>query len=174
MNLVILTGNLVRDPEKTYTSSNMAVTKFTVAVNRFTRKEGSQDADFIRVTAFDKQAELVEKYMRKGSKIGIEGRLQTGSYEKEGKTVYTTDIIANRVEFLDRKEQSGGGGFGGGSGGGGYGGSGGGGSGGYGGGSSEQFTDRPDTGFPTQPTQSQTPVAPPDGFAEMDDEDMPF
>ena len=182
MNLVILTGNLVRDPEKTYTSSNMAVTKFTVAVNRFTRKEGSQDADFIRVTAFDKQAELVEKYMRKGSKIGIEGRLQTGSYEKEGKTVYTTDIIANRVEFLDRKEQSGGGGFGGGSGGGGfgggsggggYGGSGGGG-GGYGGGSSEQFTDRPDTGFPTPQAGPQAPTAPPDGFAEIDDEDMPF
>jgi len=161
MNMVILTGNLVRDPEKTYASSNMAITRFTVAVNRFSRKEGGQDADFIRVTAFDKQAELVERYLHKGSKVGVEGRIQTGSYEKDGKTVYTTDVIANRVEFLDRKEQGGGGGggFGGGS---------------YGSGPADQFSDRPDTGFPAPPAAPQAPSAPPDGFAEIDDDDMPF
>ena len=155
MNVVILTGNLARDPEKTYTSSNMAVTRFTIAVNRFSRKEGGQDADFIRVTAFDKQADLVEKYMRKGSKVGVEGRIQTGSYEKDGKTIYTTDVIANRVEFLDRKEQGGGGG-------------------GFGSGFGDQFADRPDTGYTAPPRTPQAPDVPPDGFAEIDDEDMPF
>ena len=153
MNVVILSGNLARDPEKTYTSSNMAVTRFTVAVNRFSRKEGGQDADFIRVTAFDKQAELVEKYLHKGSKVGVEGRIQTGSYEKDGKTVYTTDVIANRVEFLDRKEQGSGSGFG--------------------SGASDQFGGQPDASY-TAPKQSQAHDVPPDGFAEIDDDDMPF
>ena len=155
MNVVILTGNLARDPEKTYTSSNMAVTRFTIAVNRFSRKEGGQDADFIRVTAFDKQAELVEKYLHKGSKVGVEGRIQTGSYEKDGKTVYTTDVLANRVEFLDRKEQGGG-------------------SGGFGSGPGDQFADRPDTGYEAPSRPPQAPDALPDGFAEIDDDDMPF
>ena len=161
MNVVILTGNLARDPEKTYTGSGMAVVRFTVAVNRFTRKEGGQDADFIRVTAFDKQADLVERYLHKGSKVGVEGRIQTGSYEKDGKTVYTTDVIANRVEFLDRKEQ--------GSGGGGY---------------EGQNAPRQDAGnyAPTQAATAapiaeaapEAPVAPPLGFEEIDDDDMPF
>ena len=146
MNIVVLLGNLVRDPEKSYSPSGMAITKFTIAVNRFRKSENGDDADFIRVTAFDKQAELVERYLKKGSKVGVEGRIQTGSYEKDGKKVYTTDVIANRVEFLDRKgEGGGGGGFGG------------------------QF----DTPVPAAPTISP---ALPDAFAEMgdDDDDMPF
>ena len=150
MNMVILTGNLVRDPEKSFTNSNMAVTRFTIAVNRFTRKEGGDTADFIRVTAFDKQAELVEKYLRKGSKVGVEGRIQTGSYEKDGKKVYTTDVIANRVEFLDSRRDSESGGYGG------------------------QFADRAESGFPAPPKQEDAPALPPDGFAELDDDDMPF
>ena len=154
--MVILTGNLARDPEKSYANNNMAITRFTVAVNRFSRKEGGQDADFIRITAFDKQAELVEKYLHKGSKVGVEGRIQTGSYEKDGKTVYTTDVIANRVEFLDRKEQGGGGG------------------GGFGSGAGDQFGGRQDTNYPAPPQEPQAPGVPPEGFAELDDDDMPF
>ena len=163
MNVVILTGNLARDPETTYPRENMVVTKFTIAVNRMSRKEGADTADFIRVTAFDKQAELVGKYLRKGSKVGIEGRIQTGSYEKDGKTVYTTDVLANRVEFLDRKSDSGGsGGFGGSSdGGGGF------------GGSSGQFSGSPAPGPGAPPKPAEAPALPPDGFDELD-EDMPF
>ena len=151
MNLVILTGNLVRDPEKTYTNSGMAVTRFTIAVNRITRKEGGDDADFPRITAFDKQAELVDKYLRKGSKVGVEGRLQTGKYEKDGKTVYTTDVIANRVEFLDSRRDSEGGGYGG------------------------QFSGGgQESGYTAPAKQADAFEAPPDGFAELDDDDMPF
>lgn len=100
MNIVVLSGNLVRDPEKSYTQSGMAITRFTIAVSRMKKDD---ETDFIRVTAFDKQAELAEKYLAKGSKVAVEGRIQTGSYEKDGKKVYTTDVIANRVEFLVRK-----------------------------------------------------------------------
>ncbi|MDR3305801.1 MAG: single-stranded DNA-binding protein [Clostridiales Family XIII bacterium] len=117
MNVVILIGNLARDPEKSYTNSGMAVTRFTLAINRITRKEGADSADFIRIVAFDKQADFVERYFKKGNKIAVEGRIQTGSYDdKDGKKVYTTDVIANRLEFVERKDQSGGG-YGGGGGG---------------------------------------------------------
>ena len=152
MNVVLLTGNLARDPEKSFTNSGMAITRFTIAVNRFTKKEGGQDADFIRITSFDKQAELVEKYLTKGSKVAVEGRIQTGSYQgKDGNTVYTTDVIANRVEFMDRKRDDSGsaGGFG------------------------SQFPERQNNGFPEA---SKPPVSedPPDAFTEIDDDDMPF
>jgi len=153
MNVVLLTGNLVRDPEKSYTNSGMAVTRFTIAVNRnYSKKsEGGQDADFIRVTCFDKRAEFVEKYLTKGRKVGVEARVQTGSYEKDGKTVYTTDFIANNIEFLDsRRDSEGGGGYGG------------------------QFTERPDTGYTAPPKLTEAPADPPDGFAELSDDDMPF
>ena len=150
MNCVFLTGCLVRDPEKSYTQSGMAITRFTIAVNRFRKSEGGDDADFIRITAFDKQAELVERYLKKGSKVGVEGRIQTGSYEKDGKKVYTTDVIANRVEFLDRKGEGGGGGdFAG------------------------QFNPQaPGAAAISQPI----PDAPPDfsKFEDGDDDDMPF
>jgi single-strand DNA-binding protein len=155
MNVVILTGNLARDPEKTYTSNGMAVARFTVAINRvFGKKtEGGQDADFIRITCFDKQAELVEKFLTKESKVGIEGRIQTGSYQgKDGNTVYTTDVIANRVEFLDSKRSADGS------------------SGNFGG----QFADRQDAGPPERQGQAEAIEAPPDAFTEMDDDDMPF
>ena len=113
MNLVLLTGNLVRDPEKTYSSTGMAITKFTIAVNRnFSKKtEGGKDADFIRITCFDKRAEFVEKYLTKGRKVGVEARVQTDSYQgKDGNTVYTTEFIANNIEFLDSKRDTEGGG----------------------------------------------------------------
>ena len=100
MNSVILTGRLTADPEVGYTPSQKAVCKFTLAVDRV--KEG---ADFIRIVAWDRQAENIGKYLRKGSKCAVNGRIQTGSYkDREGKTVYTTDVIAINVEFLDSKQ----------------------------------------------------------------------
>lgn len=98
MNKVILTGRLTVKPELNYTQSQMAVTKFTIAVDRFSKDKG---ADFIRVTVFGKQAENVCRYMDKGRMIAVEGSLQTGSYKgRDGKTVYTQDVIANHTEFL--------------------------------------------------------------------------
>ncbi len=103
MNSVSLIGRLTRDPEVRYSAgSQTAVAKFTLAVNRPFAKEGEQDADFIGITCFGKTAELVEKYMSKGRQVGVTGRIQTGSYEKDGRKIYTTDVIADRVEFLDR------------------------------------------------------------------------
>lgn len=103
MNTVVLVGNLVRDVEVRYTSGAeaMAVATFTIAVNRMKRGE----ADFPRIVVFGKQAENCERYMSKGSKVAIEGRIQTGGYKKNnGETVYTTDVVANRVEFIGRPE----------------------------------------------------------------------
>lgn len=105
MNSVILIGRITKDIELRYTTGERqtAVAQFTVAVDRMKNDE----ADFPRVTAFGKTAENTANYLHKGSKIGIQGRLQTGSYkDKDGKTVYTTDVIADRVEFLDTREKS--------------------------------------------------------------------
>lgn len=103
MNRVYLIGRITAKPELNYTASNMAVTKFTIAVDRGKDK----GADFIRVTAFDRQAENICRYMDKGRMIAIEGRIQTGSYKgKDGKTVYTTDVIVDRSEFLGSASQS--------------------------------------------------------------------
>jgi len=103
MNSVQLIGRLTRDPEVRYTSgTQMAVASFTIAIDRITRADAERQADFPRITVFGKQAENCEKYLSKGRKVAIEGRLQTGSYQnKNGDTVYTTDVIANRVEFLE-------------------------------------------------------------------------
>lgn len=105
-NIAILTGRLTRDPDVRYTSGNepKAVANFTLAVNRM--KEG---ADFISCTAFGKTAEFMEKYIQKGSAIEVVGRIQTGSYEKDGVKHYTTTVIADRVNFSvgSKKEDSG-------------------------------------------------------------------
>ena len=107
MNSVILTGRLTRDPELRYTSgSQMAVAKFSIAVDRPVRAGKEREADFPRITVFGKQAENCERYLAKGRMVGIQGRLQTGSYQdKDGRTVYTTDVIADRVEFLEWGER---------------------------------------------------------------------
>lgn len=100
MNNVTLIGRLTKDPEVRYTDKGNAVTKFTLAVDN-SYKDG---ADFIRITVFGKQAESVGKYMAKGRQCAVQGSLQTGSYKnKSGDTVYTFDVIANRVEFLGGK-----------------------------------------------------------------------
>jgi len=103
MNSVNLIGRLTRDPEVRYTSgTQMAVANFTIAIDRMTREGAERQADFPRITVFGKQAENCEKYLVKGRKVAIEGRIQTGSYQnKNGDTVYTTDVVANRVEFLE-------------------------------------------------------------------------
>ena len=106
MNHVVLIGRLVRDPEIRYSQGEkpMAVAKYTLAVDRRYKKEGEQTADFIRCIAFGKNAEFAEKYMTQGRKFAVEGSIQTGSYQnKDGQTVYTTDVIVNGQDFCDSK-----------------------------------------------------------------------
>ena len=102
MNNVILIGRLAKDPELTYTpNTQTAVGRFTLAVDRPKRDGEDQGADFIRVTVWGRQAETCDRYLAKGRQVAIHGRIQTGSYRgKDGQTVYTTDVIADRVEFL--------------------------------------------------------------------------
>lgn len=97
MNRVNITGRLTKDPDVRYTNDNLAIATFTVAVDSYGKEKRT---DFPRVTAFGKQAETIEKYLSKGSQVGIDGRIQTGSYEKNGQKVFTTDVIAEKVDFL--------------------------------------------------------------------------
>lgn len=107
MNIVALIGNLTRDPEVRYTNDHMAIASFSIAINRPPKKDGTDGgADFPRVTVFGKQAENCERFLHRGSKVGIVGKIQTGSYEKDGQRVYTTDIVADRVEFLGRPQEA--------------------------------------------------------------------
>ena len=110
MNSVHIIGRLTKDPQISYISDTQtAVARFSVAISRGKDKDGNdKGADFPNVVVFGKQAENCERYLSKGKLVGIEGRLQTGSYEKDGRKVYTTDVIANRVEFVewDNKEKS--------------------------------------------------------------------
>lgn len=100
MNQVQLIGRLTKDPEVRYTPQQMAVANFTLAIDRPTGKDKEKHTDFPRVTVFGRQAENCERFLKKGLLCAVSGSLQTGSYEKNGQTVYTTDVIANRVEFL--------------------------------------------------------------------------
>ena len=117
MNSVVLIGRLTRDPEVRYISENqMAVATFTVAIDRPVRSGQERKTDFPRVTVFGRQAENCQRFLAKGRLVGVQGRIQTGSYtNKDGVTVYTTDVVADRVEFLewgDRNDNSGGGQYG--------------------------------------------------------------
>lgn len=105
MNKAILIGNLTADPEIRTSTSGIAVATFTVAVNRpYTSQSGEREADFIRCVAFRKLAENIGRYMRKGSKIAVEGSIQTRSYDgQDGVRRYVTEIICNNVEFLDSR-----------------------------------------------------------------------
>lgn len=100
MNRTISIGNLVDDPKITDTSTGKKKAEFTLALNRV--KEG---ADFPRFVAWEKKAELLEKYCHKGQKLGVIGHIQTGSYEGKNGKVYTTDIIVEEIEFLSKKEE---------------------------------------------------------------------
>lgn len=106
MNRVILTGRLTRDPEVRYSQGekSIAIARYTLAVDRKFKKEGEQSADFISCVAMGKNGEFAEKYLKQGTKIAIEGRIQTGSYtNKDGNKVYTTDIIVEGHEFCESK-----------------------------------------------------------------------
>lgn len=106
MNKAILMGRLTRDPEVRYSQGEnpTAVARYSLAVERRFKKEGEADADFINIVAFGKAGEFAEKYFRKGMKVAITGRIQTGSYtNKEGQKVYTTDVIAEEQEFAESK-----------------------------------------------------------------------
>lgn len=107
MNNVVLIGRLTKDPQIRYTSgSNTAVASFTIAIDRPVKQGEQKQADFPRIIVFGRQAESCEKYLEKGMRVGISGRIQTGSYQnRNGDTVYTTDVVANRVEFLEWKNQ---------------------------------------------------------------------
>ena len=113
MNKVILMGRLVRDPDVRYSQAAepLAIARYTIAVDRRGRKNNNGDeqtADFISCVAFGKNGEFAEKYLRKGTKICIEGRIQTGSYtNKDGNKVYTTDVVIDSQEFAESKSASG-------------------------------------------------------------------
>ena len=155
MNVVVLVGRLARDPEIRYTQSQMAVCSATIAVDRQPRQGQSKEeagADFIRLTIFGKQGETFQRFLTKGRQVAVEGRINTGSYvNQKGDTVYTTDVIVNRFDFIGSRNDSQGGGF-----------------------------NRPEGGFnaaPSAPSYSE-PQAPaggiPAGFEEIDDDDIPF
>lgn len=109
INRVVLVGRLTRDPELKYTTNGIANLRFSVAVNRtFTNQSGERQADFINCVAWRAQAENMSKFLRKGSLIGVEGRIETGSYQaQDGTTRYTTDVIADSVQFLEPRSAQG-------------------------------------------------------------------
>ena len=112
MNSVNLVGRLTKDPDVRYTDGGLSIARFSVAVDRRFKSDGGPTADFPNIVAFGKTAEFIEKYFRKGMRIGLTGRIQTGSYEnQEGVRVYTTDVIAENVEFVESARQESEGGF---------------------------------------------------------------
>ena len=159
MNIVVLIGRLTKDPELRYTNSQMPVCQATLAVNRPISKNSQSErndrqADFIRITLFGKQAETFSRYLTKGRQVAVEGRIQTGSYQNQkGDTVYTTDVIVNRFEFIgNRNDSQTGSGYGAGN---------------YGGYGSQQNAGSPQQAAPVQPGI-------PEGFEAIDDDDIPF
>lgn len=106
MNNVILIGRLTRDPEYT-AGAKTGMTRFTLAVDRPWQKDKEREADFIRIKVFGREAENCDRYLSKGRMVAVRGRIQTGSYQnKEGQTVYTTDVIGDRVEFMPEGRKS--------------------------------------------------------------------
>ena len=153
MNSVCLVGRLTRDPEVRYGSqSQMAIARFSIAVDRtIPDRNGERQTDYPNIVCFGKSAEFVEKYFKKGMRVGVTGRLQTGSYtNKDGAKVFTTEVAADRVEFMESRAEREGreatGNFGGN----------------FGGGYS-------------QPAPSQAPAGQaPEGFTALTDDDIPF
>ena len=112
MNKVELIGRLTRDPDikvRQGPPQDMCIARYTLAVDRrYTNQDGSRDADFISCVAFNKTAEFAEKYLRKGMKIAVIGSIRTGSYERDGKKIYTTDVVVEEHEFCEYKGAAGG------------------------------------------------------------------
>lgn len=106
MNKIILIGRLTRDVEMRYgtNNNNTAIARYTLAVNRPYRQDGGPEADFLPCVAFGKTAEFAQKYLAKGMRVAVEGRVQTGSYtNREGQKVYTTEVVVERQEFLEKR-----------------------------------------------------------------------
>src|SRR5690625_2828786 len=108
LNRVVLVGRLTRDPDLRYTPSGVAVANFNIAVNRpFSNQQGEREADFINCVIWRRPAENLANYMKKGSLIGVDGRIQTRSYEgQDGKRVYVTEVVADSVQFLESRGAS--------------------------------------------------------------------
>ena len=108
MNKVILIGRLTKYPETRYSQgqSSTCISRYSLAVDRQFKRDGEQAADFLNCVAFGKQGEFAEKYLKKGTKIAVTGRLQTGSYtDRDGKKVYTTDVVVESHEFVESKKE---------------------------------------------------------------------
>lgn len=104
MNKVILIGRLTADPEIKFSAENQAnVARYRLAVDRRFKKEGQPDADFIPCVTFGKGAEFAEKFLNKGKRIAVVGRIQTGKYDKDGQTIFTTDVVVEEHEFCESK-----------------------------------------------------------------------
>jgi single-strand DNA-binding protein len=104
INRVILVGRLTKDPELKYTPNGVAVCNFTLAVNRtFTNQQGEREADFVNVVVWRRPAENAANFLKKGSLAGVDGRLQTRSYEGQNGKVYVTEVVADSVQFLETK-----------------------------------------------------------------------
>lgn len=107
INRVVLVGRLTKDPEFRTTSNDVNVATFTLAVNRtFTNANGEREADFINVVVFRRQAENVNNYLSKGQLAGVDGRIQTRSYEKDGQRIFVTEVVADSVQFLEPKNNN--------------------------------------------------------------------
>ncbi|MDX9888170.1 MAG: single-stranded DNA-binding protein [Anaerovoracaceae bacterium] len=153
MNSVVLIGRLTRDPELRYTpSTELAVATFNLAIERITKEGKEKQTDFPRITVFGRQAENCEKFLEKGLLVAVQGRLQTGSYKnKDGATVYTTDVVADRVEFLEWGKKA-----------------------------SQDSRDTKDTGDTSYSRDerstgdSKVETGAPDGFQALEDDDIPF
>lgn len=106
MNVFNGIGRLTKDVDLRYSQAGTAVARFSIAINRpFKNQNGEQEVDFINCIAFGKRAETIAQYVKKGHRIGITGSVQTGSYEKEGRTIYTTDINVSDFTFLESRQQ---------------------------------------------------------------------
>ncbi|WP_164670546.1 single-stranded DNA-binding protein [Virgibacillus doumboii] len=105
LNRVVLVGRLTKDPDLRYTPNGVAVANFTIAVNRpFSNQQGNREADFINCVVWRRAAENLANYMKKGSMIGVDGRVQTRTFEtKEGRTAFVTEIVAENIQFLESK-----------------------------------------------------------------------
>lgn len=108
INRVVLVGRMTKDPELRYTPNGVATASFTLATNRpFTNQNGEREADFIQIVTWRAQAENCAKYTSKGSLVGVDGRIQTRSYDNnEGRRIFVTEVVADSVQFLDTKKES--------------------------------------------------------------------
>lgn len=110
INRVVLVGRLTKDIDLSYTPQGVAKAQFTLAVNRtFTNQNGDREADFINIQAWRKQAENAANYLKKGSLVGIDGKLQSGSYERDGQRIYFTNVVADSIQFLEPRSNGTGG-----------------------------------------------------------------